>query len=448
VFQEIPRTFMASLPTSSSTKPAQRNASGSVQNYTLPFAALTSLFFMWGFITNLNDILVPHLKGVFDLNYVQAALVQFAFFTAYFVMAIPAGRVIARFGYKRGIVIGLCVSGVGALLFVPAATLLSYNIFLIGLFTLASGFTLLQVAANPYISVLGKPETAASRLNLAGGFNSLGASLGPFVGGIFILSAVALTKTQLAALPFDEQTTYRMAEASSVKVPYMLLAGLLFALAGLFSFLKLPAIQEIGDASAETTHEPQGKLLDALQFRQLRFGVLGIFAYVGAEVAVGSFLVNFAGLPEIAGLRESDAAKYASYYWGSAMIGRFLGAAITQRVKSQHLLLVVAVCASVLVAVGWLGSGWLALWALVLVNFFNSVMWPNIFTLAINGLGKQTNHGSSLLVMMILGGAIVPLIQGKMADSIGLHASFFLPLLCYAYIAWYAVSGHKAKVKA
>jgi FHS family L-fucose permease-like MFS transporter len=213
----------------------------------------------------------------------------------------------------------------------------------------------------------------------------------------------------------------------------------------LFSLLKLPAIHEIGDDSDTNTHAEEGTLLDALQFRQLKFGVIGIFAYVGAEVAVGSFLVNFAGLPDIAGLRESDAAKYASYYWGSAMIGRFLGAAITQRVKSQHLLLIVAMCASVLVVTGWLGAGWLALWALVLVNFFNSVMWPNIFTLAINGLGKQTNHGSSLLVMMILGGALVPLAQGKLADTIGLHASFFVPLLCYAYIAWYAVSGHKAR---
>jgi FHS family L-fucose permease-like MFS transporter len=441
---------MASVPSSSQS--AHNLASGTSslpqQNYTFSFAALTSLFFMWGFITNLNDILVPHLKGVFDLNYVQAALVQFAFFTAYFVMAIPAGRVIARFGYKRGIVIGLGVSALGALMFVPAASLLSYNVFLLGLFTLASGFTLLQVAANPYVSVLGKAETAASRLNLAGGFNSLGASLGPFVGGLFILSAVALTKDQLIALPLAEQTAYRMNEAASVKVPYMLLAGLLLALAGFFAMLKLPAIHEIGDESDTTTDaakHDEGKLTDALQFRQLRFGVIGIFAYVGAEVAVGSFLVNFAGLPEIAGLRESDAAKYASYYWGSAMIGRFLGAAITQRVKSQQLLLIVAICASVLVAAGWLGSGWLALWALVLVNFFNSVMWPNIFTLAINGLGKQTNHGSSLLVMMILGGALVPLLQGNIADAIGLHKSFFVPLLCYAYIAWYAVSGHKAK---
>lgn len=437
---------MASVPSSHSSQNLASGASSQPsQNYTFSFAALTSLFFMWGFITNLNDILVPHLKGVFDLNYVQAALVQFAFFTAYFVMAIPAGRVIARFGYKRGIVIGLCVSACGALMFVPAASLLSYDVFLLGLFTLASGFTLLQVAANPYVSILGKPETAASRLNLAGGFNSLGASLGPFVGGLFILSAVALTKDQLAALPFAEQTAYRMAEAASVKVPYMLLAALLLTLAGFFSMLKLPAIHEIGDDSDTEQHSDEGKLVDALQFRQLKFGVLGIFAYVGAEVAVGSFLVNFAGLPEIAGLRESDAAKYASYYWGSAMIGRFLGAAITQRVKSQHLLLIVAVCASVLVAAGWLGSGWLALWALVLVNFFNSVMWPNIFTLAINGLGKQTNHGSSLLVMMILGGALIPLAQGKIADSIGLQSSFFVPLLCYAYIAWYAISGHKAK---
>jgi len=420
-------------------------------NYTVAFAALTSLFFMWGFITNMNDILVPHLKGVFDLNYVQAAFVQFAFFVAYFVMAIPAGKVIARFGYKMGIVLGLCTSGVGALLFYPAAAVPSYAVFLTGLFTLASGFTLLQVAANPYVSVLGKPETAASRLNLAGGFNSLGASLGPFVSGLFIFATVVLTKDQLAALSPAELAAHKAVEASSVQTPYLMLAGLLFALAAVFMLMKLPTIATIGDHSAsdstaQNTAEgtaDEGKLTDALAFRQLCLGALGIFMYVGAEVTVGSFLVNYAGLPEIGGLKVVDAAKYVSFYWGSAMIGRFLGAALTQRIKPHVLLTVFAAIAAALVAFGWLGTGMMALFALVAVNFFNSIMWPNIFTLAINGLGKQTNHGSSILVMMILGGALVPLVQGNLADVVGLHGSYFLPILCYAYIAFYGISGWK-----
>jgi FHS family L-fucose permease-like MFS transporter len=395
---------------------------------------------MWGFITNMNDILVPHLKAVFDLNFVQASLVQFAFFTAYFVMAIPAGKVIARFGYKLGIVIGLCTSALGALLFHPAAALPSYAVFLTGLFTLASGFTLLQVAANPYVSVLGAPETAASRLNLAGGFNSLGASLGPFVSGLFIFATVSLTKQQLAALTPAELATHKAAEAASVQTPYVILAALLFALAIAFYFLKLPIISTIGDHDKE-----EGKLTDALQFRQLRLGALGIFMYVGAEVSVGSYLVSYAKLPEIGSLPEIEAAKYVSLYWGSAMIGRFLGAALTRSVKPQLLLTVFAGIAATLVAFGWLGSGMIALFALVAVNFFNSIMWPNIFTLAIDKLGKQTNHGSSILIMMILGGALVPLAQGKLADMIGLHGSYFLPILCYGYILFYGINGWKPK---
>ncbi len=432
---------MASTPAQALPSTAQAVNGGT--SYTVAFAALTSLFFMWGFITNMNDILVPHLKGVFDLNYVQAAFVQFAFFVAYFVMAIPAGKVIARFGYKMGIVLGLCTSGMGALLFYPAAAVPSYAVFLTGLFTLASGFTLLQVAANPYVSVLGKPETAASRLNLAGGFNSLGASLGPFVSGLFIFATVALTKEQLAALSPAELAAHKAVEASSVQTPYLILAGLLFALAAVFMMMKLPTIATIGDHSAAEGTTEKGKLTDALAFRQLRLGALGIFMYVGAEVTVGSFLVSYAGLPEIGGLKEVEAAQYVSLYWGSAMIGRFLGAALTQRIKPQVLLTVFAAIAAALVAFGWLGTGMIALFALVAVNFFNSIMWPNIFTLAINGLGKQTNHGSSILIMMILGGALVPLAQGKLADLVGLHGSYFLPILCYAYIAFYGISGWK-----
>lgn len=434
---------MASLPASGyETEISSNNntAHDNGTNYTAAFGALTMLFFMWGFITNLNDILVPHLKNVFDLSFVQAALIQFAFFTAYFVMAIPAGKVIARFGYKQAIVIGLSVSALGASLFYPAAVLPSYNVFLAGLFTLASGFTLLQVAANPYISVLGKPESAASRLNLAGGFNSLGATIAPRVGGLLILSAVTLSHAQIDGLPAAEQIAYRLTEASSVKMPYLILTGLLLTLAVAFALFKLPTIKAIGDHEGE-----QGHLLDALKHRQLRLGAIGIFMYVGAEVTIGSFLVSYIGLPEIAGLKEASAAVYVSYYWMNAMIGRFIGAAVLQKAKisPQRLLVIFALIAAALSAAGWLGNGAWAMWALVAVNFFNSIMWPNIFTLSIRDLGKQTNHGSSILIMMIVGGAVVPLAQGKLADMLGLHTSFFLPILCYAYIVFYGWNGWK-----
>ncbi len=393
-------------------------------NYTVPLAVVTMLFFMWGFLTCLNDILIPHLKGVFDLNYTQIMLIQFTFFGAYFIMSIPSGSIIAKLGYQKGIVVGLLTSGVGALLFYPAASAISYPLFLTALFVLASGITLLQVAANPYVAVLGKPETASSRLNLTQAFNSLGTTIAPYFGGVLILSSVAGMTAQQ--------------EAEMVQLPYVGLAIALVVLAVVIWKAKLPVI-----AAVEDHHAKAGKLTDALKFKHLVLGAVGIFVYVGAEVSIGSFLVNFLGQPEIAGLPEATAAGFVSYYWGGAMIGRFVGSALLQKVNAGKLLGVFALIASALVMVTVLTSGQFAMWTILSVGLFNSIMFPTIFTLGIDGLGKLTSQGSSVLIMAIVGGAIIPVVQGMLADSFGIQLAFILPAICYLYIVYYGFVGSK-----
>jgi len=408
------------------------------KGYRSAFSVVTLLFFMWGFLTCLNDILVPHLKGVFELNYTKVMLIQFSFFAAYFVMSIPAGKVIARFGYQRGIVIGLTVGGIGALLFYPAAGALSYPLFLAALFVLATGITLLQVAANPYASVLGEPRTASSRLNLAQAVNSLGHTTAPYIGGLLILSAATLTAEQLRLLPEAQQLAYRLEKAASVQMPYLILAGALFALALVMGVIHLPVISAVEDEQSKSA-----RLRDALKYRHLRLAAAGIFLYVGAEVSIGSFLVNFFGEPDIAGLKASVAAGFVSYYWGSAMVGRFIGSALLQKLKSRDVLAVAATCAAILVITTILVSGHTAMFTILAVGFFNSVMFPIIFTLGIEDLGILTSRGSSVLVMAIVGGAAIPVAQGALADNIGIHHAFFLPALCYLYIIYYAVKGSR-----
>ncbi len=402
------------------------------------FAIVTTLFFMWGFLTCLNDILVPHLKGVFDLNYTKVMLIQFSFFAAYFIMSIPAGKLIGRFGYQKGIVIGLATGALGALMFYPAAGLLSYPLFLSALFVLATGITVLQVAANPYAAVLGKPETASSRLNLAQAVNSLGHTTAPYIGGIFILAGAVLTQEQISALPSAEQLTYKLTKASSVQTPYLILAAALLALAIVMALIKLPVIASVEDH--ETRHT---KLRDALKYRHLRLAAIGIFLYVGAEVSIGSFLVNFFGQPDIAGLEASVAAGFVSYYWGSAMVGRFIGSALLQKLKPRGVLAFAAAAASLLVITTILATGHVAMWTIIAVGFFNSVMFPIIFTLGIEDLGNLTSRGSSVLVMAIVGGAVIPVLQGALADTIGIHQAFVLPALCYLYLIYYAVKGSR-----
>jgi MFS transporter, FHS family, L-fucose permease len=408
------------------------------QSYTMAMAVVTMLFFMWGFLTCLNDILVPHFKIIFDLNYTQVMLIQFTFFAAYFIMSIPSGKIVARIGYKKGIVVGLVTSGIGALLFYPAAGIPSYPLFLTALFVLAAGITMLQVTANPYVAVLGRPQTASSRLNLTQGFNSLGHTLGPVFGGIFILAGAFLTQEQVRLLPSDQQIAYRLQEAGYVQGPYLFLAATLFVLAVVMGLFKLPVI-----ATVEDHHAKSARLRDALKHKHLVLGVIGIFLYVGAEVSIGSFLVNFFGEKDIAGMTPQEGAKYVSFYWGAAMVGRFIGSALLQKLDPRKMLGVVASIAALLVVVTILSTGHVAMWTIISVGLFNSVMFPIIFTLGVDGLGKLTSQGSSLLVMGIVGGAIVPVIQGAFADAIGIHTAFFIPVLCYLYVVFYGLKGSK-----
>jgi FHS family L-fucose permease-like MFS transporter len=343
----------------------------------------------------------------------------------------------AHWGYKLSIVIGLLVAGVGALLFLPAAQVQSYPLFLFALFVLASGITLLQVAANPYVSLLGAPAGASSRLNLAQALNSLGHTLGPPVGGMLILAVAVIGADALAALPEAQQAAYRAAQAASVKVPYLGLTLALFALAAVVYLFRLPPLTEATEQADPRHHS----YAEAWRHRALRLGVIGIFVYVGAEVAIGSFLINYLGLPQIGGMAELDAKNFVAYYWGGAMLGRFVGSLLLQRIAPARLLSVAALCAAALLLATMTSHGAIAVWSVVAIGLFNSIQFPTIFTLGIAGLGPLTPRGSGLLVMAIVGGAVVPLLQGLLADRIGVQAAFALPLLCYLYVAWYGRYG-------
>ncbi|MDE3156812.1 MAG: sugar MFS transporter [Acidobacteriota bacterium] len=402
-------------------------------------AVATVIFFMWGFLTSLNDVLVPHLKAVFSLNYAHVMLVQFTFFGAYFVMSLPSGKVVSRWGYKQSMVIGLVVAGAGALLFYPAAALPSFGLFLTAFFTLATGITLLQVAANPYVALLGPVRTASSRLNLAQALNSLGTTLAPKVGGMIILSVAVLGAAALAQLPPAAQAAYRARQAALVQGPYVGLAIVLFVLAAGVYLFHLPALAErTPDRAAD---DPS--FAGALRHRHLRLGVVGIFVYVGAEVSIGSFLISYISLPGIGHMPESRAATFVSLYWGGAMLGRFVGAAALQRFDPRRLLGGVAAVAALLVLTTMTTAGFVAVWSIVAIGLFNSVMFPNIFTLGIERMGALTGKASSLLIMAIVGGAVVPLLQGVLADRIGVQHAFVLPLLCYLYIIYYGFRGSR-----
>lgn len=406
-------------------------ADSSGQNYRVPLVWLTTLFFMWGFLTCLNDILIPHLKNVFDLNYTQAMLIQFCFFGAYFVVSIPAGMLVKKVGYKTGIVIGLLIASAGCFLFYPAASMRVYGIFLAALFVLASGITILQVAANPYVTILGSPETASSRLTMTQAFNSLGTTIAPIFGAFLILAGAAEGLSGAAL-----QTH----EAQAVQGPYLMLAGALLVLAGIFAVLRLPKI--VDEEMPVTRVESNAK---AWSYRHLVLGAVGIFVYVGAEVAIGSFLVNFLSQAAVVGLNEAQAASYLTYYWGGAMVGRFIGAAVMQRISANKALAFNAIMACLLVAVAIVGSGKIAMWAILAVGLCNSIMFPTIFSLAVKGLGPHTSQGSGILCLAIVGGAIIPLLQGVLADLIGIELAFFLPILCYLYIAFYGIKGSRIR---
>src|SRR6201992_3449567 len=402
-------------------------------------AMVTTLFFMWGFLTSLNDILVPHLKSIFELNYTRVMLIQSAFFGAYFIFAIPSGMLIEKIGYKRTMVVGLLVMALGALLFVPAANVPSFELFLAALIVLAAGVTALQVAANPYVTVLGPARTASSRLNLTQAFNSLGTTIAPYVGGLLILVAAPMSSTELQKLSAPALLAYRQQEASSVKIPYIFIAIALTALALAIAMFNLPKIEQTQEF--RPMGETDAAARDLWKQRQLVLGALGIFLYVGAEVSIGSFLINYFTQPEIGNMTVKAAAGLVSLYWLGAMIGRFIGAAGLQKLPTRAVLGTVAVVACLLVVTSMLTTGWLAMASIILVGLFNSVMFPSIFALGVEGLGPLTAKGSGLLVQAIVGGAIIPLAEGALADHIGIHHAFILPALCYIYIAYYGCRG-------
>ena len=408
------------------------------RNYKSALAAVTTLFFMWGFLTSLNDILVPHLKSIFDLNYAEVMLIQFSFFSAYFIFSLPSGKLIDRIGYKRAMVVGLLTMGLGALLFVPAAAVPSFPLFLAALMILAAGITLLQVAANPYVTVLGPAQTASSRLNLTQAFNSLGTTVAPYFGSLFILSAAPKTTEEIRRMSGQVLQAYRLHEASSVKLPYLGLSLALILLGVFIAAMKLPAIPE---AVRSASSPVAGK--SVWKHRHLVLGAVAIFVYVGAEVAIGSFLVSYLGQPSIGDLPANIAARFVSLYWGGAMIGRFIGSGVLQKVRTGTVLAVAAIAACLLVLMSVATTGHVAMWSILLVGFCNSIMFPSIFALGVSGLGPLTGDGSGVLVMAIVGGAIVPEVQGALADHIGIQHALILPALCYVYILYYALRGSR-----
>lgn len=422
------------------------------KNYTGAFITVTTLFFLWGFITVLVDSLVPRLREVFELSYFQAGLVQFAFFIAYFVFSLPAGAMISKIGYKRGIIVGLVTMALGCLLFYPASSARLFPIFMLAYFTLAAGITILQVAANPYVAVLGEEAKAGSRLNLAQAFNSLGTAIAPLIGASYLLSDKILNSDEINVLSTTAKQQYYSGEASAVQGPFLFFAGIIFLLAIIFVFIKLPSILH---------KEETGSLKDVIKKPAVLMGSLGIFVYVGAEVALGSYLINYflsfnldqliinnSGMNSIAStlLGKSTAGvdpkaivgAFILFYWSGAMIGRFLGSFIMQFVKSSKVLLFFGLGAVLMIILSLSTEGFVAMWAILAVGLFNSIMFPTIFTLTLDGLGDLKPQASGLLCMAIVGGAIIPSTFGALIDTSGFTVALILPILCYLYITYFA----------
>ena len=407
----------------------------------MAMVVLTVIFFMWGLLTAMNDVLIPHLKSSFQLSYMQVMFVQSTFFGAYFLMALPGGKLVAMLGYKNGVVAGLAIAGIGAFGFWPAAALHSYPAFLCALFILATGITVLQVAANPYVSLLGPEKTSSSRLTLAQALNSLGTAIALWYGGKLILSAIVKTPEQIAALSPADHLAYQAQQAHAVQGPYLGLAVILVLLALFVRMFHIPALREATE-QVEVVHHSYA---DVLRHRHVFYGVLAIFFYVGAEVAIGSAMVNYLSLPDIGNMSEQKAAYYTSFYWGGAMVGRFIGSALTAAMSPRKLLAAFAAINMALVLTTMSTHGDLAMYSVIAIGLFNSIMFPTIFALGIERLGPMTSKASSLLIMAIVGGAIVPPLLGVIADRFGLQHAFILPLLCYAYIVFYGASGSRVR---
>jgi FHS family L-fucose permease-like MFS transporter len=410
------------------------------RRYVLPFILVTSLFFLWAFGVNLNDILIPHLKKGFHLSDFRSSLIQTAFFGGYFLAALPAGWLMEKIGYKRGILVGLLTCATGALLFIPAASMRLYIFFLFALFVMACGQGVLEVAANPYVTILGPPQSSERRLNFAQSFNSVGAVITPIFGAAFILSGVEYSRKQLSAMTPAQLQAYEVAEANTVKGPYLVIAGLFLAVAALIFFAQLPEVREADDA--EPTPNAAGGLRGLLPYKHLLKGVLAQFFYVGAQVGVASFVIRFAQY-SMPGLPEKQAANYLKLHLLGFMIGRFAGSAIMKRIAASHLLSLFGMSALICLTVVLLGTGVTPMWALVLLGFFHSIMFPTIFALSLKHLGPHTKLGSSLLVMSIIGGAVFPAIMGYVSDMSSIRFAFWVPFLCHFYVLYFAARGYR-----
>jgi MFS transporter, FHS family, L-fucose permease len=410
------------------------------RRYVLPLVLVTSLFFLWAFGVNLNDILIPHLKKAFHLTDFRSSLIQTAFFGGYFLAALPAGWVMEKIGYRRGILVGLLTCAAGALLFIPAASVRLYGFFLFALFVMACGQGVLEVAANPYVTILGPPESSERRLNLAQSFNSVGAVVTPIFGAAFILSGVEYSRTQLAAMTPAQLQAYEVAEAATVKMPYLVIAGLFLAVAALIFFSQLPEVREEGGYE-----EPSGqaKGLGGLwPYKHLLKGVLAQFCYVGAQVGVASFVIRFAQY-NMPGLPEKHAANYLKLHLLGFMLGRFAGSAIMKHVAASRLLSLFGASALTCLSIVLLGTGVAPMWALVLLGFFHSIMFPTIFALSLKQLGPHTKLGSSLLVMSIIGGAFFPAMMGYISDVSNIRYAFLVPSFCHLYVLYFAARGYR-----
>ena len=405
------------------------------RTYRPALALLATLFFMWGFLSTLNNTLLPHLRSVFDLTYTQTTLIESVWFIAYFVASIPSAKLIERIGYKRAIVVGLVVMAAGALSLIPASAIPSYGLVLAGLFVIASGITLLQVAANPYVAVVGPPETAPSRLNLVQAFNSMGTTFAPLFGGLLILGRSVSGTAEQGAMLTAEQ---RMADAQSVQLPYLLIVVVLVVLAIVIARYRLP---DMGSATRRVAAEER-KHHSLWRHRNLVFGVPAIFVYLIAEIGVGNLFINFVSSPEIGNVSHATAANYLFLLWGGMMVGRFAGSALMRSIRAELVLAAFSVGAFLAIMIVVLGTGPVAMWALISVGLFHSIMFPTIFTLGIRGLGPLTEEGSGLLIMAIAGGALV-IVQGWLADQYGLQLSFLLTAACELYVLFYALWGAK-----
>jgi FHS family L-fucose permease-like MFS transporter len=410
------------------------------RRFVTPLILVTILFFLWALAVNLNDVLIPHLKKVFDLNDFQSALIQVAFFGGYCLSALPAGRLLEKIGYKNGIVVGLVTCAVGALLFIPAASIQVYGLFLFALFVMACGQGVLEVAANPYVTLLGPADSSERRLNLAQSFNAVGAVVTPFIGSAFILSVLEYSREQLTTMTPAAIAAYRTAVVSTVRMPYVVIAGIFFAYAVVIFLSKLPEVGvSDGAVKQESTRE---ELRDILRYSHLVKGVIAQFFYVGAQIGVASFVIRLAQ-HSIPGMLQKDASYYLKLHLIGFMLGRFSGSYIMKRVPAARLLSLFAFATLICLLVVLLGTGAAPLWAVVLIGFFHSIMFPTIFALGIKHLGRYTKLGSSLLVASILGGAICPAIMGLISDHSNIRVAFIVPLICQAYVLYFAVRGYR-----